>query len=91
MWFNKSTHATVKHWTEYRTASGRWSKTKHDMEEMQFDSLQLQYFFDWHPSGQRITRAYFEQGYLPWCVTVPAPGRMMRHVYLFNYRTEEAQ
>lgn len=91
MWFNKNTHANVKNWTEYRTPSGRWSKIKHDMEEMQFNSLQLQYFFDWHPRGQRITRTYFREGYLPWRVTVPSPDGTMRHVYVFNYRTEEAR
>ena len=57
MWFNKNTHANIKHWTEYHTESGRWSKIKHDMEEIEFDSLQLQYFFDWVQKGQRITRA----------------------------------
>ena len=89
MWFNKKTHADIKHWTEYRTESGRWSKIKHDMEEIEFDSLQLQYFFDWVPKGQRITRAYFREGYLPWRVTVPSPYGTMRRVYIFNYWTEE--
>lgn len=56
------THANIKHWTEYRTESGRWSKIKHDMEKLEFDSLQLRYFFDWEPKGQRITRTYFREG-----------------------------
>ena len=41
--------------------------------------------------GQRIIRAHFREGYLPYRVTVPSQDGTMRYVYKFNYWSEEAQ
>ena len=86
-----STHATITRWTEYRTPSGRWSKVKHNPQKLEFGHVELHNFFTWYPEGQRVEYGYFREGYLPWRVTVPSPYGTMRHVYIFNYWTEEAQ
>lgn len=88
MGFRKSTRAHVTRWVEYRTPSGRWSKIKHDLEESQFGPVELRNFFAWYPKGQRITHAYFSEGYLPHRVTVPSPDGTMRYVSVFDYWTE---
>lgn len=90
MRFDKGTSAIVTHWTEYRTPSGRWSKVKYNTQESEFGHVELHNFFTWYPKGQRVTYAYFREGYLPWHVTVPCPDGTMRRVYMFRYRTEEA-
>lgn len=89
MRFRESTLARVERWTEFRATSGRWSKVKHDYEELEFGPVELSNFFAWQPKGQRIARAYFREGYLPYRVTVPYSDATMRHVYLFRYWTEE--
>lgn len=48
-----TTHATVTHWTEYRTPSGRWSKVRHDETEEDFKPHNLQFFFDAKFPGER--------------------------------------
>ena len=89
MWFNKNTHANVKHWAEYRTESGRWSRVRHGIEELNFDAAQLRRFFSTQLQRERREYAYFEQGYLPCRVTTVSPALDMRYVYVFNYRTED--
>lgn len=80
-----TTHATVTQWTEYRTASGRWSKVRHDETVEDFKPHNLSYFFSTKFPGERREYGYFEQGYLPRRVTVPSPDGQMRHVYRFTY------
>ena len=87
MYFRNSTHANVQRWTEYRTPSGRWSRVRHDIEELYFDAEQLRRFFSARFQRERREYAYFEQGYLPRRVTTVSPALNMRYVYVFEYRT----
>lgn len=54
MWFADSTRGDEPCWTEYRTPSGRWSKIKHNPQELEFGSTELRKFFTWYPKGQRM-------------------------------------
>ena len=91
MGFNDNTRATVKRWTEYRTPSGRWSKIKHGLQEYEYDKAQLCNFFSWWLKGQRVQRAHFREGCLPYRVTVPSPDGTMRSVTMFEYYTVEGE
>lgn len=80
-----TTHATVNHWTEYRTPSGGWSKVRHNEETEDFKPYNLRNFFDTKFPGERRGYAYTEHGYLPVYVSVPSPDGHMRHCYKFAY------
>lgn len=82
-----TTHATVTHWTEYRTPSGRWSQVRHDETVEDFKPHNLHNFFSVEFPGERREYNYFEQGYLPRRVTVPSPDGNERSVYKFVYYT----
>lgn len=84
-----TTHAIVARWTEYRTASGRWSKVRHDETEVDFKPHNLRNFFDAQFPGERREYGYFEQALLPFRVTVPSPDGSERTVYEFAYYTDE--
>lgn len=82
-----TTCAIVTRWTEYRTASGRWSKVRCDEIEEDFKPHNLRYFFDAKFPGERRGYAYTQYGYLPVSVTVPSPDGNERSVYKFAYYT----
>ncbi len=82
-----TTHAHVTSWTEYRTPSGRWSRVRHDESTEDFKPHNLRNFFDAKFPSERRVYGYFEQGYLPYHVTVPSPDRSERRVYRFAYYT----
>lgn len=82
-----TTYATVTHWTEYRTPSGRWSKVRHNEGTEDFKQHNLRNFFSAKFPGERREYGYFEQGYLPCRVTVPSPDGNERRVYTFDYYT----
>lgn len=82
-----TTHATVTKWTEYRTPSGRWSKIRYDETTEDFAPHNLRNFFSAKFPGERRSYGYTEHGYLPVYVSVPSPGRQMRHCYRFAYYT----
>lgn len=82
-----TTHATVTHWTEYRTPGWRWSKVRYNETTEDFKPHNLDLFFQAKFPGERREYGYFEQGYLPRRVTVPSPDGSERHVYRFAYYT----
>lgn len=82
-----TTHAIVTRWTEHRTPSGRWSKVRHGETEEDFKPHNLAFFFGAKFPGERREYGYFEQGYLPYRVTVPSPDGSERTVYKFAYYT----
>lgn len=82
-----TTHAIVTQWTEYRTPSGRWSRVRHDETEKDFKPHNLAFFFGAKLPGERREYGYFEQGYLPYRVTVPSPDGSERRVYKLAYYT----
>ena len=88
MYFSNKTHATVTRWIEYRTPSGRWSRVRHEVEELDFDAVRLRRFFSVRFSGERRQYSYFSEGYLPYRVTVPSPDGMKRHVTLLTYASD---
>ena len=88
MYFSNKTHATVTRWIEYRTPSGRWSRARHEVEELDFDAPHLRRFFAVQLRGERRQYGYFEEGYLPSRVTAVSPSGNTRYVYTFKYRTE---
>lgn len=82
-----TTYAHVTQWTEYRTPGGRWSRVRHDETEKDFKPHNLRYFFYTKFPGEHRQYGYFEQGYLPYRVTVPSFYGTERSVYRFEYYT----
>jgi len=82
-----TTHATVTHWTEYHTSSGRWSSVRCDETTEDFKPHNLRNFFDAQFPGERRGYAYTMHGYLPVSVAVPSPDGSERRVYKFAYYT----
>lgn len=78
-------NAHVVKWIEHRLPSGRWSTVRHDEQYAQFTETMLLNFFNSRFPRERRQYAYFQQGYLPRKVTVPAPDNTRRCVYTFDY------
>ena len=82
-----TTYATVTHWTEYRTPSGRWSRVRHFKEESVYTPHNLSHFFSLRFPGERRQYVYLAEGYLPRRVTVSSLDGTRRSVYTFDYYT----
>jgi len=60
---------------------------RHNEKQEVYKPHNLAYFFQAKFPGERREYGYFQQGYLPRRVTIPAPDRKMRWVYTFDYYT----
>ena len=78
-------YARVTRRTEHKTPAGHWSTTHYDEEAEPFKPHELSNFLNIRFPGERRRMAYFEQGYLPYRITVPSPDKQTRHVYTIEY------
>lgn len=85
MFFPTNIFADVMSWTEYRTKSGRWSKTKIKLNKKTFDSKQLSCFFSCRFNRERRYTTPTRYGLYPYRVTVVSPDGTERRVYTFSY------
>jgi hypothetical protein len=77
----------VTRWTEYRTPSGRWSKTRHDEEHTtitsdEFENATSEEWRKWF--GARVTRRYTRWGYLVHTWKATCPDGSCRYVYVYD-------
>lgn len=88
MFFPPTVYAMVMRWTEYRTDSGRWSKTKNNLSKQTFDSKQLTCFFSCRFMHERRYTMPTQYGQYPYRVTVVSPDGTERKVYELSYFDE---
>ena len=85
MFFPTNIFADVTRWTEYRTESGRWSKTRHQLSKQAFNSKQLPCFFSCRFNNERRYTTPTQYGLYPYRVTVVSHDGTERRVYTFSY------